>query len=89
MPAKAATFIAFAAALSVAGTLVAVPPADTAKQREVCRAAAKQLGSRIRTQRRCRTAEQWQAEDEAKAGLPIGAQVTQGQNDGQVRPQPQ
>ena len=89
MPARPPTLIAFATALSLAGTLAAVPPADTAKQREVCRQAAKQLGSRIRTQRRCRTAEQWQAEDEAKAGLPIGAQVTQGQNDGQARPQPQ
>jgi hypothetical protein len=88
MPARPRTLIAFAAALSLAGALAAVPPADSAKQREVCRAAAKQLGSRIRTPRRCRTAEQWQ-EEESKGGLPIGAQVTQGQNDGQARPQPQ
>ena len=89
MPARPTILIAFAAALSLAGALAAGPPADTAKPREICRPAAKQLGSRIRTQRRCRTAEQWQAEDEAKAGLPIGAQVTHGHNDGQARPQPQ
>ena len=89
MPARPPILIAFATALSLAGALAAVPPPDTDKQREVCRAAAKQLGSRIRTPRRCRTVAQWQEEAESKNGLPIGAQVTQGQNDGQVRPQPQ
>jgi hypothetical protein len=74
--------------VSVAGALAAEPAPDSAKQRQVCRAPAKQLGSSIRTQRRCRTVEQWQAEAE-KDGLPIGAQVTQGQNDGQAVRQPQ
>jgi len=85
---RAGTALAAAAAgLTFAGAFAAEPAPDAPKQREVCRAPAKQLGSRIRTPRRCRTAEQWQAEEE-KGGLPIGAQVTQGQNDGQSRPQP-
>ena len=87
MPARPFTCIALAAA-SLAGLATAEPPAEPAKQERVCRAPAKQLGSRIRTQRRCRTVEQWQAEEDGKAGLPIGAQVTQGQNDGQVVQQP-
>jgi hypothetical protein len=78
------------AGLCLTGALAAEPPAEPAKQQQrVCRAPAKQLGSRIRTQRRCRTAEQWQAEDEGKSGLPVGAQVTPGQNDGQAVAQPQ
>jgi hypothetical protein len=89
MSARPATLVAVAAALSLAGALAAEPPAEKAKSREICRAPAKQLGSHIRASRRCRTAEQWQQDDEAKAGLPIGAQVTQGQNDGQVKAQPQ
>ena len=87
MSARPATFLALAAALSLAGALAAETPADKAKPREVCRAPARQLGSHIRAPRRCRTAEEWR-EDDAKAGLPIGAQVTQGQNDGQVSRQP-
>ena len=88
MPAKP-LLLAIAAVGTFAGAVAAEPPAEEAKQRQVCRPPAKQLGSHIRTPRRCRNAEQWQNEDEGKAGLPIGAQVTQGQNDGQVRPQPQ
>jgi len=77
------------AALFLTGALAAEPPVEPTKQQRICRAPAKQLGSRIRAQRRCRTAEQWQAEDEGKNGLPLSAQVTQGQNDGQVVAQPQ
>ena len=41
-----------------------------------------------RTPRRCRTAEQWQREEEANANLPVTLQVTQGQNDGRVSQPP-
>jgi hypothetical protein len=75
-------------ALFVTGALAAEPPAEPARQQRICRAPEKQLGSRIRAQRRCRTAEQWQAEEEGRNGLPLSAQVTQGQNDGQVVAQP-
>jgi hypothetical protein len=84
---RTAGLAALAATLTLAGAFAAEPAADPAKGQRICRAPAKQLGSRIRTQRRCRTAEQWQEED-AKGGLPIGAQVTQGQNDGHAVQQP-
>ena len=89
MPARPAFFVALTATLVLAGALAAEPPAEPAKQKQICRAGTKQLGSRTRTQRRCRTAEQWQEEEEGKSGLPLGAQVTQGQNDGQPVRQPQ
>ena len=88
MSPRPALLIALAAALSLAGALAAEPTADAPKQKQICRAPAKQLGSHIRTQRRCRTAEQWQAEDEGKSGLPVGALVTEGQNDGRTGAQP-
>ena len=83
------TLAGLAATLTFAGALAAEPPADAPKQQRVCRAPAKQLGSRIRTQRRCRTVEQWQEEEQGKSGLPPSAQVTGGQNDGQAVQQPQ
>ena len=88
MPGQPINIITLAAALSLTGALAAEPPADAAKQRQVCRGATKTLGSRIRSARRCRPAEQWQQEDEAKDRLPIGAQVTEGQNDGRAPVQP-
>ena len=60
-------------------------PAETPKQDKpqlICRAAKQSLGSRIRTPRRCKTAEQWAAEDEAAARVPISLRVNQSKNDG-------
>jgi hypothetical protein len=86
---KSAILIALAMTLSVAGALAADPPAQPEKQRLICRGGGgRSLGSHIRTPRRCRTAEQWRQEDEAKANLPISLQVTQGQNDGRQGPAP-
>lgn len=83
--------IALAAILtSAAAAFAADPPASAEKQQLICRGGGeRQLGSHVRTRRRCRTAEQWQQEDEAKANLPVSLQVTQGQNDGRVVPMPQ
>jgi hypothetical protein len=36
----------------------------------------------MRTRQRCRTADQWRAEGEEKARLPLSLQITAGQNDG-------
>jgi hypothetical protein len=97
MAARPVLAIAFAAALAAAGALAAQPaaepPADpsaetSARPRLVCRGATKTVGSRIRTARRCRTAEQWQDEDDVKGRLPIGAQITEGQNGGRAPVQP-
>ena len=88
MPFKSAILVAATVGLSVTAALADEPAEKAGKQPRVCRQAEKTLGSHIRTTRRCRTAEQWQEED-AKSGLPVGAQVTPGQNDGQVGRQPQ
>ena len=83
---------ALALPLALTAALAAEPPAparDKDKQTIVCRGGQKSLSSRIRTPRRCRPAQAWQAEDDQKSDrLPIGAQVTQGQNDGRSPAQP-
>lgn len=89
MAGRSLILIALAATLSAVGALAADPPAPSGKQRLICRGGgARQLGTHMRTQRRCRTAEQWQAEDEEKARLPITLQITQGQNDGRQNAAP-
>ena len=101
MAARPILAFAFAAALAAAGALAAQPApnlaGDPAAQpsaepeappRLICRGATRQLGSRIRSQRRCRTEEQWRDEDDLKGRLPIGAQITEGQNDGRAPVQP-
>lgn len=77
--------LALAAALLPGAT--ADPPA-TPDQRMICRGGERQLSSRIRSPRRCRTAEQWARDGEEKARLPVGLQTTQGQNDGRSPIQP-
>ena len=77
--------LALAAALLPAAA--ADPPASS-DQRMICRGGERQLSSRIRSPRRCRTAEQWAREDEEKGRLPAGLQTTQGQNDGRAPSQP-
>ena len=89
MAGRRVILIALAAALSAAAPLAADPPGPSAKQELICRGGQRSLGSHIRAQRRCRTAEQWQREEEANANLPVTLQVTQGQNDGRVTPTPQ
>lgn len=88
MAGKALILIVLTGALSAAGALAADPPAQSRDERLICRGATKQLSSRIRTPRRCRTAQQWQAEDEARGRVPLSAQVTAGQNDGRQGAQP-
>jgi len=86
MIAKSLSLAGLTAGLVLTGALAAEPAATSQKERQVCRAPAKTLGSRIRTPRRCRTEEQWREEE--KGGLPISAQVTTGQNDGHAVHQP-
>ena len=89
MAAKPVLLIVLAAGLSAAGALAVQPPPEEApKERQICRGAARQLGSHIRTRRRCLTAEQWQREDEARNRPVVGLQVTAGQNDGRAPAQP-
>lgn len=89
MVGRSVILVALAVTVSAAGAVAPDPPAPTEKQSLICRGATARLGSRVRTQRRCRTAEQWQLEDEEKARLPISLQITPGQNDGRQSPAPQ
>jgi hypothetical protein len=82
--------------LATGGTLIAAsafaaddPATKSTDSRRICRDSGRQIGSHIRTARRCRTAEQWRLEDEAKAQAPASLRVTEGQNDGQPGRQPQ
>src|SRR5688572_16012449 len=89
-----ATGFALAAAGALAAQPAAEPPADSPgatvtgepapKRRLVCRGATKTVSSRIRTPRRCTTEEQWADEDERSNRLPLGGQITEGQNDGRA-----
>lgn len=78
------------AAILLAGAAAAAaePAAHSSDMRRICRGGERQLGSHMRTARRCRTAAQWQQEDEEKARLPVSLQTTQGQNDGRAPTQP-
>jgi len=72
-----------------AAAFAADPPVPAEKQSQICRGGERRLGTHTRTPRRCRTAEQWQQEDEERGRIPVSLQVTQGQNDGRVTPTPQ
>lgn len=89
MAGRSVILIALAAALSAGEALAFDPPAPAGEQRLICRGGERRLGTRTRTERRCRTAEQWQREEEERSRLPVGLQVTRGQNDGRVVPTPQ
>jgi len=79
---------AAALALASSAASAADPPASPSEERRICRGGERQLGTRMRTPRRCRTAEQWRQEDEARDRIPVGLQTTQGQNDGRAPTQP-
>ena len=89
MAGKSLGLIALAFTLTAAAAFAAGQPAPVEKQRRICRGGERQLGSHVRTERRCRTADEWRLEDETKANMPVTLQVTQGQNDGQAVRTPQ
>jgi hypothetical protein len=66
----------------------ATPPAPSSER--ICRGGGERtLGSHVRTQRRCLTAEQWQREDEARAARPTPSlRIVEGQNDGRTTAAP-
>ena len=61
---------------------IAAVPSTHPKPQLICRAAKQSTGSHIRTPKRCKTAEQWAAEDEISGRIPISLRVNQSQNDG-------
>ena len=83
----ALTFLAIALApgAALAEPAAAPPP----KLKLICREGVQQTGSRIRTGRRCKTAEQWQQEDARRDHIPTTLRVTKGQEDGRPVQNPQ
>ena len=81
--------LAMIAAALAAGQPAAAPPqpGKPGKPEKVCRESQRELGSRIRTGRVCKTAEQWEAEDARAA--PASLIITEGQQDGRPAKQPQ
>lgn len=72
--------------ISVQAPAAVVPPP---KQPKICREGAHQTGSHMRSMRRCLTAEQWREEDAKRSGLPVSAQITEGQPDTGAGQRPQ
>ena len=88
MTARSAAALALAALIAGAALAEAPAPSASTEQRLICRGGERQLSSRIRTTRRCRTAEQWQTENDSNGRLPVSLQTGQGQNDGRAPAQP-
>jgi hypothetical protein len=85
-----ALLLAVGAGLTVTAAFAASDPDPKSPDtHRICRDSGRQLGSHIRAARRCRTAEQWRQEDEAKAQMPATLRVTEGQSDGHPGRQPQ
>ncbi len=51
------------------------------KPQLICREGEEHTGSRIRTGRRCKTAEEWQIEDQRRDAQPTSMRVTDNQRD--------
>jgi len=65
-----------------AGDAVAPPAAE--KPKLVCRKSEAELGSHIRSGKRCKTAEEWQQEDLRKSRIPPDLTVVPNRGDGAV-----
>lgn len=78
-----------AAPPAAAAPTAEAPSAEPAQAKKLCREGEQRTGSRIRSPRRCRTIEEWQEADQAKAGLPLSAQITEGQGDALQKQRPQ
>ena len=78
------------ALLLMIGGATTQPESPQEKPKLVCRESEQQLGSHIRSSRRCKTAEEWQIEDQRRDLKPPSMRVTEGQGDAltpKTRPQ--
>ena len=66
-------------ALALAATPAEAPQAAPPKPMLICRASERQVGSRIRKGRKCKTAEDWALDDAARDRRPADLRVTEGQ----------
>jgi hypothetical protein len=71
-----------------AGSATPVVIQQPAKAPKICREGEREVGTHMHSGRRCLTADEWQREDAAHGQMPVTARVTEGQNDGIVRPPP-
>ena len=64
------------------------PPIIVEKPKKICRQREQSLGTHIRAGRRCKTAEEWEQDDQSRSAepLPPSLNVTPGQGDGIQRP---
>jgi hypothetical protein len=81
--------LAFLAVALASGGPPATAPAPPEKPPLICRKGEQEVGSHIRTGRRCKTAAEWQEEDLKREGRAPSMRVTEGQNDGLPIPRPQ
>jgi ribosomal protein L40E len=72
---------------NVAAAIQEATPAE--KETKICRKSETRTGTRIKTGRKCKSAEEWQKEDEERSRVPLSLTVTEGQPDGTSRPRPQ
>jgi hypothetical protein len=62
------------------------PPTPPQKPKLVCREGEQELGTHIHTGRRCKTAEEWQVEDQLKDTMPATLKVIPGKAEGVPQP---
>jgi hypothetical protein len=67
----------FALAAAQSGDAAPSPPP---KPMLICRASERELGSRIRKGRKCKTADEWALEDAERDRKPANLRVTEGQS---------
>jgi hypothetical protein len=68
------------ALLASFGLAVADPATPPPKPPLICRKAEQEVGSHIRSGKKCKTAEEWQREDAARENQPASMRVTEGQS---------
>ena len=79
-------FLGFALLMLAAAEPDQPTPATLPKPKLICRESEAQLGSHIRSGRRCKTAEEWQIEDQRRDATSPSMRVTTGQGDGVPQP---
>lgn len=76
-------------ALALATQSSAVPAAPVEKPKLICRESEQETGTHIRSGRRCKTAEEWQREeDSARRAAPPSMRITEGQGDALTKQEP-
>lgn len=76
----------FGALLTPSFATAVQDPAPSEKKAKICRKAETRTGTRVKTGSKCKTAEEWQKEDEERARIPVSLSVTEGQSDVPARP---